>query len=119
MKQVLFNLLWNAVKFTRPRAAAEISVRHKRIEGESTYIVADNGVGFDSESADRLFTVFRRFHQTDQFEGSGVGLAVVRRIINRHGGEVWAESEVGKGATFYFTLKRADTSLGDRQIHGI
>jgi light-regulated signal transduction histidine kinase (bacteriophytochrome) len=112
LKQVLFNLLWNAVKFTRPIKQAKISLERKSIEGQYVYVVSDNGVGFDSKAAERLFTVFQRFHQPDDFEGSGVGLAIVGRIIGRHGGEVWAESRVGHGATFFFTLGQANNSLG-------
>lgn len=112
LRQVLANLVWNAIKFTRPRKRAEISIRHSTVDGQQTYVVSDNGVGFDASAADRLFTVFQRFHQPDDFEGSGVGLAVVSRIVDRHGGEVWAESQVGCGAAFYFTLGRGVQAVG-------
>jgi signal transduction histidine kinase len=108
LKQVLTNLLENAVKFTRPRKKAIVKVYTVTKKGRPVYVVSDNGVGFEMEVADRLFTVFQRFHQPEEFEGSGVGLAVVKRIVNRHGGEVWAKSRVNKGTKFYFTLGDAE-----------
>lgn len=104
VRQVFANLIGNAVKFTRRREKAVIDVGIVLRNGVPTYTVSDNGVGFDASEAERLFTVFQRFHQPDDFEGSGVGLAVVKRIVNRHGGAVWAESQIGQGARFYFTL---------------
>jgi light-regulated signal transduction histidine kinase (bacteriophytochrome) len=107
IRQVLWNLVSNAVKFTRDRERAEITLERNDDVVPPSFTVADNGVGFESELADRLFTVFQRFHQPEDYEGSGVGLAVVKRIVNRHGGVIWAESSIGHGARFHFTLDAA------------
>jgi len=104
MKQVFANLLSNAVKYTRPCDPAVIEVGHGLIDGERLYFVRDNGVGFDMKTAGKLFAAFQRFHRAEDFEGTGIGLATVKRIISRHGGRIWAEAEVGKGTTFRFTL---------------
>lgn len=104
LRVVMENLIGNAWKYTGKRERAEISFGVTETCGERTYFVRDNGVGFDMDQADRLFDAFERLHSREEFEGSGIGLATVKRIIQRHGGTIWAEGEVDHGATFYFTL---------------
>ncbi len=104
VKLVFSNLLANAVKFTRLQQHAMIDVGAREMNGTTTFYVRDNGVGFDPRYADKLFGAFQRLHREEQFEGTGVGLATVQRVIHRHGGKVWAESEPDCGATFFFTL---------------
>ncbi len=98
------NLLANAIKFTRLRESAVIEVFQLDGKDETTILIRDNGVGFNMKYADKLFGVFQRLHTSEHFEGTGVGLATVQRIIQKHGGRVWAESEPERGASFYFTF---------------
>jgi len=98
------NLLSNAVKYTRPRDRAEVEVGKRQRNGVETIMIRDNGVGFDMKYADKLFGVFQRLHRAEEFEGQGVGLATVQRIMRKHGGDVWAEARPGEGAAFYLSL---------------
>jgi light-regulated signal transduction histidine kinase (bacteriophytochrome) len=104
MKVVFTNLLSNAAKYTRPRQKALIEVGHIVKDGQTVVYVRDNGVGFDMKYADKLFGVFQRLHRAAEFEGAGIGLATVQRIIRKHNGAIWAESTPDHGATFFFSL---------------
>ncbi|MBX3728575.1 MAG: PAS domain S-box protein [Candidatus Sumerlaeia bacterium] len=108
MRQVLTNLIANAVKYTRGRQPAIIEIGARHEDAVTVYFIRDNGAGFDMRYADKLFGVFQRLHRADEFEGTGVGLAIVHRIVVRHGGRIWAESEPDKGATFHFTIGDCD-----------
>lgn len=114
LKQVFANLLSNSVKYTRPRKQAVIEIGLREMNDERAVFVRDNGVGFNMKYAGKLFGVFQRLHRAEEFEGTGVGLAIVERVVKRHGGHIWAESQLDQGATFYFTLE--GLSLGRR--HG-
>lgn len=104
IRQVWINLISNAVKYSGNQEKPRIDIGYNRQQDRYVFYVKDNGVGFDNRYRDKLFRVFQRLHSAEEFEGTGVGLALVEKIISRHGGSVWAEGEVGKGASFYFSL---------------
>ncbi|MBU1424730.1 MAG: PAS domain S-box protein [Gammaproteobacteria bacterium] len=110
MRQVFVNLLSNAIKFSATKEAPQIQVGATVKDDETIYYVKDNGAGFDMQYANKLFGVFQRLHGVTEFEGTGIGLAIVKRIIARHGGRVWAEGKVGEGAVFYFALPKRETN---------
>jgi light-regulated signal transduction histidine kinase (bacteriophytochrome) len=101
---MLANLLDNAWKFTSKQATSRIEFGEMHTRSKQVFYVRDNGAGFDMTYADKLFDPFQRLHSQAEFTGTGIGLATVQRVVNRHGGQIWAEGEVGKGASFYFTL---------------
>lgn len=104
LRQVWINLISNAVKYSSKQTAPEIIISSEQKDGMIIYSVKDNGVGFDMKFADKLFGVFQRLHNLKEFEGTGIGLALVNRIITKHGGKIWAEAKVGEGAIFSFSL---------------
>lgn len=111
IRQVWFNLITNAVKFTSKKDNPTIEVGYKLDEGGTVYFIKDNGVGFDMKHSNKLFNVFQRLHSGTEFEGSGVGLAIVKAIVAKHGGSVWAESEIDVGSCFYFRLTPSGNSV--------
>jgi light-regulated signal transduction histidine kinase (bacteriophytochrome) len=106
IRQVWINLLSNAIKYSAKEPGPSVEIGYKEQDSMNVYFIRDNGVGFDMQYAHKLFGVFQRLHRQEEFEGTGVGLALVKRIINKHSGEVWAESSPGKGASFYFSLPK-------------
>jgi PAS domain S-box-containing protein len=110
-RQVWTNLISNAIKYSAKKPKPSIEIGEKEMDGENVYFVQDNGAGFDMTYADKLFGTFQRLHHADDFEGTGIGLAIVKRIVTKHGGRVWAESKVDEGATFYFTVAQSEKKL--------
>jgi two-component system sensor kinase len=113
IRQVVENLISNAIKYTRGRDPARIEAGCRSEGNENIYYVKDNGVGFDMRYAGKLFSVFQRLHSDRDFEGTGVGLAIVQRVVQRHGGRVWAEAAPGNGATIYFSLPKRPVPAAD------
>jgi light-regulated signal transduction histidine kinase (bacteriophytochrome) len=104
IRQMWTNLISNAIKYTLPKEQCVIEISGTQKDGLCTYYIQDSGVGFNPKYSDKLFGLFQRLHKADEFEGTGVGLAIVQRIIHRHGGQVWGEGRLGDGATFHFTI---------------
>lgn len=116
LRLVLQNLLGNAFKFTGQATQAVVEFGHHVVDGNDVFFVRDNGAGFDMRFAEHLFGLFQRFHSQNEFPGTGVGLATVQRIVRKHGGRIWAESEPGRGACFYFTLPRAPVGTAVERV---
>jgi light-regulated signal transduction histidine kinase (bacteriophytochrome) len=104
LRQIWMNLVSNAIKYSSGKSDPFIRIGEKLSGDEITFFIKDNGVGFDMKYSEKLFAVFHRLHGSDVFEGTGVGLSIVKRLVTKHGGQVWAEAEKGVGATFYFTI---------------
>ena len=117
VKAVFSNLLSNAVKFTQLRECAIIQVGYRIENGETVIFVEDNGVGFNMKYADKLFGMFQRLHRSEDFPGTGIGLATVQRIVKKHGGRIWAEAELNSFATFHFTLSPAGIEQAEGSNH--
>ena len=107
VKQVWLNLISNAIKYSRLKEKAVIEIGCKTSGEEIVYYIKDNGAGFDMRYASKLFDIFQRLHSEEEFEGTGIGLAIVQRIVRKHGGSIWAEGKVNEGAIFYFTLNNS------------
>src|SRR5436190_9515478 len=123
LRAALDNLIGNAWKFTSKSAKPRIEIGALKDRGRTTFFVRDNGAGFDMAYADKLFGAFQRLHSATEYSGTGIGLATVQRIVHRHGGRIWAEGEVGKGAVFFFTLalaaeEAADEGAVGKKAHG-
>jgi PAS domain S-box-containing protein len=116
MRHVMFNLIANAVKYSKPEMPVQIEFGGRNNADHSVYWLSDRGIGFDMRYAEKIFGVFQRLHSNAEIEGSGVGLAIVQRIVERHGGRVWAESEIGQGTTFFFTLPVAQNEIEEAEI---
>jgi light-regulated signal transduction histidine kinase (bacteriophytochrome) len=110
LHQVWINLISNAIKYSGKKENPEVEIGSEEAETETVYYVKDNGSGFDMNYAHKLFGVFQRLHTPDEFEGTGVGLAIVHKIVIKHGGRVWAEASPGEGASFYFTLPKKNNN---------
>lgn len=104
LQRVFQNLISNAIKFRNPDVPPEIRISACPLNGMVQFSVADNGIGIEPQYFDRIFVIFQRLHGVDKYEGTGIGLAIIKRIIERHGGRIWVESEPGKGSTFFFTM---------------
>jgi len=116
IRVVIVNLINNAIKFTRPREIARIEIGGSAEDHENIYFIKDNGVGFDMNYQNKLFGVFQRLHSQDEFEGTGIGLALVKQVITRHGGHVWADGKVDEGAVIHFTLPRRREKENEHQL---
>ncbi|MGZ7210140.1 MAG: sensor histidine kinase, partial [Methanobacterium sp.] len=112
ISRVFQNLIGNALKFRREGVQPEIHISARKEENEYVFSVADNGIGIEEQYSDRIFEVFKRLHAIGEYQGAGIGLAVVKRIVERHGGRVWVKSELGKGSTFYFSLPLEPVTTG-------
>jgi light-regulated signal transduction histidine kinase (bacteriophytochrome) len=119
IKQVWINLISNAIKYSGKKKQPLVEINSSGLNGETVFYVKDNGAGFSMEHANELFGVFKRLHEQTEFEGSGVGLAIVHRIISKHGGRIWAKAKEGEGATFYFTLPNSPKHFEASQVDSV